>query len=379
MDTPSTSFSTDDGDVNFCRICTSNTHERVVLVGLKGKETLKKSSAARHDNLFTDLDLKEKIFVHSTCRSNYINKINVEAAKRKVQTLSNEKMSPVKRKLRKSRLNLSVDNEDVKDEDYFNWDENCLICGTEASITKQKKKPADRRKSISQVENSNFVSNIVELLNPFTDDHNREILKRIRGARNLVTLKAKYHKDCYARLQSAYSERMKTSMKCTDKIDQVMEEIYDFIQSSDECQFTMAQLKEAIKQSDTIPSEPTIKSRLISKYSDQVNFSSRMGGNTYICFSNHLYDIFTDAWYNTRSNNIEEEEIKLIDSAAELIRRKIRNTVSNIHEYPASDSILTNANDNIHPLLLRFLNNVIYKDKKKLLTMKKRIQLKYQL
>ena len=101
MDSQSTSSSADDTDVNLCRICTSNTTERVVNVGLKGKETLKKISSERCDNLFTTLNLSESLFVHASCRSNYINKINVAAAKRKAQVENAVKLSPVKRKLRK--------------------------------------------------------------------------------------------------------------------------------------------------------------------------------------------------------------------------------------------------------------------------------------
>lgn len=160
--------------------------------------------------------------------------------------------------------------------------------------------------------------NILKLLTLFTDDHNREILKRIGGARDLVTLKAKYHKlliqkEWKLQYQSIQIKLIKLWKKFTISYNQVMN--------------ANLQWSNWRKQSDAILSEPTIKSRLINKFSDQVIFSSRMGGNTYACFSNHLYAIFTDAWYITRSNNIKEEEIKLIDSAAELIRRKIRNSM----------------------------------------------------
>lgn len=86
MDQPSTSSSTDDTDVNFCRICNSDKKiERLVNVGFKGKETLKKISSERSDNLFTTITTSNIVFVHVYCRSAYVNKINVKAAKRKAQ------------------------------------------------------------------------------------------------------------------------------------------------------------------------------------------------------------------------------------------------------------------------------------------------------
>lgn len=143
-----------------------------------------------------------------------------------------------------------------------------------------------------------------------------------------------------------------------------MEEIFEYMLLSQECQFTIDELKKAIKFSDMTPSENSIKQRLKIRFSDQIVFSSRMGGMTYVCFANNLYDILTDAWYNNRKQTIEEEEERLIDSASELIRRKIRSTISCLNEYPASDKILDKIDENIPPLLLRFLKNVIYKDKK---------------
>ena len=71
--------------------------------------------------------------------------------------------------------------------------------------------------------------------------------------------------------------------------------------SSDECQFSITQLMEAVKVSDIIHHEDTIKNRLKSRFSHQIVISSRLGGTTYICFSKNLYDILTDAWYKRLS------------------------------------------------------------------------------
>lgn len=97
MDEPSTS--TGNNEENLCRICTENTIEKVVNVGHKGKETLKRSSIERDDKLFSTIDISEPIYVHASCRSSYINKINVEAAKKKAQSEKDEKLSPVKKKI----------------------------------------------------------------------------------------------------------------------------------------------------------------------------------------------------------------------------------------------------------------------------------------
>ncbi|KYN27393.1 hypothetical protein ALC57_03223 [Trachymyrmex cornetzi] len=134
--------------------------------------------------------------------------------------------------------------------------------------------------------------------------------------------------------------------------------------SSQDCQFTITQLKEAVQFLDIIPTENIIKQRLKSRFSDQIVFSSRMGGVTYVCFANNLYDILTDAWYNNRKQSIEEQEDRLIVSAAELVCRKIRCTICRTNEYTASDKVFDNIDGNIPSHLLQFLQHVIYKDKK---------------
>lgn len=70
--------------------------------------------------------------------------------------------------------------------------------------------------------------------------------------------------------------------KYSCKIDQAMEHIYSFMQSSDECQFTIKQLSETVELSDVSLTENTIRSRLKEKCSDQVVISSRMVSVTYV-------------------------------------------------------------------------------------------------
>lgn len=202
------------------------------------------------------------------------------------------------------------------------------------------------------------------MLAPFTDDYHREILKHVTSE-DCIVLQAKYHKECYVNLYNDFKEKFKNPKPSrSEKIDQAMEDIYNYMLTSDECQFSIQQLMEAVNSDNICPHEDTIKNRLKSKFGDQIVISSRMGGTTYVCFANNLYDILTDSWYNARKNNIEEEEEdRLIDAASELIRRKIRSSIYRMDEYPASSKILMNINENIPIHLLKFLNNIIYKDK----------------
>lgn len=363
MDEPSTSGSTNHSNKK-CSICYSDTHEKVIEVKTpKGKESVKNSSIERHDNLLSNINIQEPLFVHSSCRKDYVNVKKTSTAKRQYEERKSLSISPPKRKLRKSCESIYSSNENIA---VFEWKEQCFICEKEANIDNEKKKPVSKRKKIVIISSLDIVQNLKIILAPLNDDFHRAIWKRIQGdPSNLIDAGARYHRDCYQQLLNEKNKKVLDKNELyTLKLNAAMEEIYSFLLSSYECQFDITQLIESIKKSDVIPNEKTIISRLKNKFGDKIVVSSRMGGTTYICFSNDLYDILSAAWYNRKKrDSVEEEENHIVDSAAELIRRKIRSTVCRTDHYPASDEMLMDINQNIPPQLLRLLTHVIYKDK----------------
>lgn len=118
------------------KIGDSKMSERLVKVGVKGKRTLKQSSIERLDNLFANLDFSNEVFIHESCRCEYIKKSNVEAAKRRAESLRTENISPVKRKLRKSSSSSTLD--ESFDNSDFKWDINCLFCKKTVIVAEEK-------------------------------------------------------------------------------------------------------------------------------------------------------------------------------------------------------------------------------------------------
>lgn len=130
MDQPSASTSTDYSESNKCSICSLVTPAKLINVGtLKGKESLQNASIERGDELFEKVDFSKIILVHASCRSDYVHKIKILAAKRKLEQQKSEQLtlSPVQRKLRKP-LNFPVVLSDDESIPVFNWKETCFIC-----------------------------------------------------------------------------------------------------------------------------------------------------------------------------------------------------------------------------------------------------------
>lgn len=142
----------------------------------------------------------------------------------------------------------------------FDWGKHCFICGEEATAEKERKKRQEIRRKICFVESIEFTINILHELSYLKDDFHREVYKRLCDPRDLISLRAKYHVDFYKNVICEYEQEIKTPQKSySNKMDQAMEEIFEFMLSSEECQFTNTQFKEVVQFSHVIPSDNTIK------------------------------------------------------------------------------------------------------------------------
>lgn len=137
MDEPSTS-SSNDTEEKFCEICLLNTSERLVLVTSKGKVGLKAASNERRDKLFSNMDNSKTVYVHHTCRSNYVHKGNIAASAKRAAVKNS--VSPTKKKLRRSGTSSSVGSASDVSATLFDWDKNCFICDNEINTLQEKKK-----------------------------------------------------------------------------------------------------------------------------------------------------------------------------------------------------------------------------------------------
>jgi len=61
-----------------------------------------------------------------------------------------------------------------------------------------------------------------------------------------------------------------------------------------------------------------------------------------IYFCNTSYTILTDNWYESKKQNVEEERLRIVKAAADIIREDIRSMVNNLHTYPTPETILDN-------------------------------------
>ncbi|KAJ8884191.1 hypothetical protein PR048_016048 [Dryococelus australis] len=134
-----------------------------------------------------------------------------------------------------------------------------------------------------------------------------------------------------------------------------MEKIYSYMEGNDDCQFSMNEFMAAVTEN-----------QLNENYGDSVLF--KPGSNQFnipiICSRYVGHKLLNDAWYNKREKNDNNERMKIVRSAADIIRQDIQSHIYDSHMYPPSDDFVKNV-DCLPPTLLTFLQEVINKKTKR--------------
>lgn len=105
-----------------------------------------------------------------------------------------------------------------------------------------------------------------------------------------------------------------------------MEKIYAYIENNDDCQFTLAELKDVCK--NFIPDEKTIKSKLIERYGEKIVITIKNISLTSICFIHVQHDFLNKA----KKSNEKKERLRILETAAaiiiyNIIREDIRSVI----------------------------------------------------
>lgn len=193
-----------------------------------------------------------------------------------------------------------------------------------------------------------------------------QILERIENI-NLVQEKARYHKDCY---RNFFLKRTEASSSVgrpkTTEVEEAMKEIIDYLdQNSEECQFSLSKVKEAI--TGHIPDDRTIKRELEKFYGGNIIITSLVGRPPIITFKDDCNTLMYKQWSQKEYSNdpdSKEERIMTVQKAAEIIRQDIRSRAYETEFYPSPDSFLDNAEMDIPDSLMCFLETIIAKNKR---------------
>lgn len=344
---------------NICFICNEDLEGAPTrTVKHKGIETLHKAAEkrARRDHLHI-LAGKDKITVHSTCQKKYCNEAMIAAHIRRVSSGIDDSVHQPSTSTGRPALRSAVK--------CFHFEGHCCLCGEEITadfLEKEKKTPLAKRNTVHMVEMHSVRDTFLNAAQKRGDEWGLNIVERISPDLDLVAAEAQYHHFCQRKLFHMPSE-FKKGYRPSPTVETAMEDIYSFLENTEECQFSLDELKSRIKGEYQIDSR-TVKSRLLQKFGEDILIVDSSNKTT-ICFKNTGYKILTDNWYNTmKSSNREEERLRVVKAAADIILEDIRSQVYNTTEYPPTDNFLNDVETVIPQTLLTLLTTVITKNKK---------------
>lgn len=189
---------------------------------------------------------------------------------------------------------------------------------------------------------------------------NIELLNRIENIRNISTVEAKYHKNCLRKLELPGTGRFSGEREETI---QVINYISNYLDANkEECQFSLDEILADFKGDK--PSQKWILTKLKEKYGNDVIITSLKNRSPIISFRDTGHEILYNTWYEKREKKMENERLRLVKSAGEIIVEDIRSKIYFREEYPSPMKFLDNADDDVPESLQALLETIILKNKR---------------
>ncbi|CAK1580968.1 unnamed protein product [Parnassius mnemosyne] len=341
-----------------CLICDNVVEMDLCKVGSKGISGIIKASALRKDGKETCLRNKMSGVVHNTCRRQYVRSDSIKRFLRE-QALSEQPST--------SRGVSSLRS----GQSQFDFKTKCFFCTEEHDEEAERKKPYSKRRTIIKVRTTTFHNSVLLRGQERNDEWGNDVVRRICTVGDLHAVDAIYHVDCYKKFTLAtLPSKRKAGRPIDEGISEAMNEIYDYIEKNDNCQFSMDDLLGQITGEP--PTVKTIKARMKEKYGDQIVFSTTRTKQTVVCFHATGEKILNDAWYTSRCTNEQAENERIVRKAAEIILKDIESMAYDNSAYFPLTSFCREAEELI-PQTLAVFTDCLAKKKRSQETVKKKM------
>lgn len=167
------------------------------------------------------------------------------------------------------------------------------------------------------------------------------ILFRITNIDDLEAVSAQYHLNCYASFTREQKSHTRGRVINT-KSKLAFDELCVYINEGDECQYSMEQLQTKLREISQSEEElydaKYLKKMILEYFGSQVVYSSTRRTSLF-SFKDKCIDFCAEKWYNDRKQSQEEERLRIIKTAAQIIREDIQLKIYNMEEYPTFEQI----------------------------------------
>lgn len=203
-----------------------------------------------------------------------------------------------------------------------------------------------------------FKESLLKLAKDRSDDVSKAVIARINFEYDLVAAEAKYHGGCYKSFLKPNTDG-RVGRPQDEAVNSAMEEIFKFIENSDDCQFTLDELKNVCR--DVALDYRTIKIRLKLKYGSRIIITEKPGKVTFICFVDNYQDILSQVWSDKKNLDEKDKRMEILKAAAAIVREDIQSCVFDNTMYPPPGRMFDNINNDIPESLSFFLEEAILK------------------
>lgn len=263
--------------------------------------------------------------------------------------------------------------------EIFDFKTSCFLCGRKCADVSKCRNPSQEKWSL--VQKLELVENIRAEANNRHDNWGDEVSVRLSQVIDLVSSDGRYHWYCYQRFQNPGSLRPGKEAKAAkggSSADAEREDAFaklcDYLEENDECQYDFEELQSMFSQlsPEVEPyTDKHLKRKLIQRYGDSLNFAVLPGKRNVICFSGATCNILSDNWYRNRNcDNEYQEEVRVIQTAAAIIRREIKSKSYDYSQFPTIEEISKGGSELIPEVLNILITEIIHPTSKRQTTEK---------
>ena len=240
-------------------------------------------------------------------------------------------------------------------EGSFNFKNQCFYCGTECIF--DIKHPGRNNFIEVRTISTNIHKQTLAICEARDDITSKTVETRLLSLNDLVAAEARYHISCQTKFENPLPEHPAPGRPISLSKTAVFEKACELMEN-DMNLYTVSEFHALISKSGGDVHTPrTVKTKLKQKYKEFVKFATR-DGKSDIILLDRTTKILSEDWYNTRKANLDDESVRIVQTAATLIKDAIRNHELESNVYPSMDDIAKGINL-IPDLLKTFVNELI--------------------
>lgn len=247
------------------------------------------------------------------------------------------------------------DNDKNEVKEKFDFKNNCFICG----------KRAYKNKEVVHVITEKCLRYYMTKRNQTGDEKDLTIIRRLQYRD--PTCECMYHEKCRQKfLASSTTGGPSKIRKDTQKIDEIVQQIIEHIESSGKFKFHVNDFQHIIGE-HTI-TNLTLFDRLKMFYQKKIDVQQGVGKKPVIFVNLHVESNVFRRWFLEDGQITDHEKKLILHTAADILKSESKPPTEISERYPPAEKFFDDINCDVPTSITEFIKSLIYKEKRKNVT-----------